>query len=191
MIRVEETPLDGVRLIHTRIFQDERGHFRELWNEARYAEAGVADRFVQDNVSVSRGGVIRGLHYQHPNGQAKLVSVLEGEIWDVAVDIRRGSPTFGRWYGATLSAECGRQLLIPIGFAHGFAVTSQRAVVSYKCSAMYDAASESTVRWDDPTLGIDWPVREPLLSDRDRGAAFLAKLAEGTLPPFEGSSPRS
>jgi dTDP-4-dehydrorhamnose 3,5-epimerase len=184
-MKVTEAPLDGVKVIETRIFRDDRGHFLEVWNARRYAEAGLDREFVQDNVSISRRGVIRGLHYQHPNGQAKLVSVLEGEIWDVAVDVRRGSPTFGEWYGLTLSADNGVQLYIPEGFAHGFAVVSERAVVTYKCTEFHNPGSERTLLWEDPVLGIEWPVADPVLSEKDSLGSPLRKMAEGELPRWK------
>jgi dTDP-4-dehydrorhamnose 3,5-epimerase len=183
-MKVRELELPGVLLVEPRIHADARGSFLESWSERRYAEAGIAQHFVQDNISRSRRGVIRGLHYQHPAGQAKLTSVLHGEVWDVVVDVRRGSPSFGRWVGVTLSGESGRQLFIPEGFAHGFAVLSEEAVFSYKCGRYYDPATEWTLRWDDPALGIEWPVREPILSDKDRQGVLLAELPADALPPM-------
>ncbi len=184
-MKVSATELPGVLLIDTARFDDERGWFRETYQSQRYAEAGLPSRFVQDNVSRSRAGVLRGLHFQHPRGQGKLVSVLEGEIWDVAVDVRLGSATFGRWTGRTLSAENHRQLYTPSGFAHGFAVTSVReALVMYKCTELYEPAAERTLRWDDPELAIRWPVEVPLVSDKDRVGLRLRELAEGSLPDY-------
>ena len=174
-MKVTELELPGVLLIEPDLFRDERGSFVESWNARRFTQAGIDLEFVQDNISWSRQGVIRGLHYQHPNGQAKLISVLRGEVWDVIVDVRRGSPTFGRWTGVTLSEE-GRQLLIPEGYAHGFAVLSELAIFSYKCSRYYDPASEWTIRWDDPELEIEWPVRHPVVSEKDRNGLRLAEL---------------
>lgn len=182
-MKVHDTPLAGVRLIETRTFRDGRGHFLELWNERRYAEAGLPDRFVQDNVSVSRKNVVRGLHYQHPHGQAKLVTVLEGEVWDVVVDVRRGSPTFENWYAAVLSEENGMQIYVPEGFAHGFAVLSERAVVCYKCSDLYDPEAEQTILWNDPGIGIEWPVDDPVLSEKDAAGLRLRDVPAGRLPP--------
>lgn len=167
-MRVEETELPGVLRIETRLFHDARGHFREFWNERRYQEAGIAGPFVQDNVSASNRGVLRGLHYQWPHPQAKLIGVLEGRIWDVAVDVRPWSQSFGRWVAEELSAESGRELWIPEGFAHGFVVLSERAVVAYKCTDYYHPESERTLLWSDPVLGITWPVEQPILSDKDR-----------------------
>ena len=172
-MKVTELELPGLLLVEPRIFRDDRGAFFEVWNARRYAEAGIATEFVQDNVSWSRRGVIRGLHYQAaPHGQAKLCSVLAGEVWDVAVDLREESETYGRWVGVTLSAENGRQLLIPEGFAHGFAVVSEHAVFSYKCSRYHAPDAERTIRWDDVELGVAWPVRaeEVVVSEKDRAA---------------------
>lgn len=182
------TGLPGVLLVETRVFGDARGWVRETWREAEYAAAGIAGPFVQDNASWSAAGVVRGLHFQHPHGQGKLVSVLYGEVWDVAVDVRAGSPTFGRWTAAALSDRNGRQLWIPAGFAHGFAVLSDGAVVQYRCTAAYHPPGERIVRWDDPALGIGWPVRDPLLSARDASAPRLAELPAEALPPFDGRS---
>jgi dTDP-4-dehydrorhamnose 3,5-epimerase len=179
------TPLElpGLLLIEPRVFRDQRGWFMESWNAERYAGAGVLSAFVQDNLSLSQGGVLRGLHYQHPHGQAKLVSVLEGEVWDVAVDIRSGSSSFGRWYGCTLSAENARQLFIPEGYAHGFVVLSGSALFSYKCSDYYRPESEGTIRWDDPDLAISWPVEDPQVSAKDQAAPRLAEIPLTSLPP--------
>lgn len=176
-MRVEETSLPGVLLIETQIFHDLRGHFRELWNERRYQEAGIPGPFVQDNVSVSPRGILRGLHYQWPHSQAKLISVLEGTIWDVAVDLRHNSATFGCWVAEELSAESGRQLWIPEGFAHGFVVLSERAVVAYRCTDYYHPESERTLLWNDPELGIPWPVKQPILSDKDRQGLSLNAIS--------------
>ena len=170
---VTETALPGVLLIEPRVFRDARGHFLETYNEARYREAGVDAAFVQDNVSRSARGVLRGLHAQSPNAQGKLVSTLEGEVFDVAVDARWGSPTFGRWVGYALSAENGRQLYVPAGFLHGFVVTSENALFSYKCTDYYAPAAELSVRWDDPDLGIDWPNASPTLAPKDAQAPRL------------------
>ena len=164
------------------MFGDERGFFMETWNAVRYGELGLPDRFVQSNVSSSAQGVLRGLHYQWPNPQGKLVSVLEGEVYDVAVDIRRGSPTFGQWTAVVLSAQNKRQMWIPEGFAHGFAVLSERALLSYMCTNVYDKAADAGVRWDDPALGIDWPVGNPSLSQKDAAAPLLAQVAQERLP---------
>lgn len=174
------TTLPGVLLLELDVFDDARGRFYEAYRRDRYAALGVAADFVQDNFSSSVAGTLRGLHYQLGAPQGKLVHVTRGEVYDVAVDIRRGSPTFGRWFGAVLSAENHRQLWIPPDFAHGFAVLSDRADFIYKCTAPYAPAHERTVRWDDPDLAIPWPLREPLLSPRDAAAPALrdAELPE-------------
>ena len=183
-MKVIETSLPGCVVIEPAVFGDERGFFFETWNAARFGEHGLPTTFVQSNVSSSSRGVLRGLHYQWPNPQGKLVSVLEGEVYDVAVDIRRGSPTFGRWEAVMLSAENKRQFWIPEGFAHGFAVVSERAVFSYLCTAGYDKAADAGVRWDDPAIGIDWPVSDPQLSAKDAVAPLLADIAPERLPVF-------
>ncbi len=180
-----QTRLPGVVVLEPRVFRDDRGFFVETWNRARYAEAGLPADFVQDNLSGSAPGVLRGLHYQHPAGQGKLVRVLRGEVFDVAVDIRAGSPTFGRWAGFVLSAENGRQLYVPEGFAHGFVVTSDGALFSYKCTAPYDPPSEGSILWDDPDLAIAWPVRSPVLAAKDRDAPRLRDVPADRLPRYE------
>jgi dTDP-4-dehydrorhamnose 3,5-epimerase len=170
-------------VVEPAVFVDPRGRFLETWSQARYAAAGVPQAFVQDNVSVSRTGVLRGLHIQHPQPQGKLISVLRGEVFDVAVDVRRGSPMFGRWVGVKLSAENGKQLYVPEGFAHGFAVTSrEEAVVAYKCTAYYRADSDLAIAWNDPALGIQWPVDAPLLSEKDGRAPRLDEVPLERLP---------
>lgn len=186
-MRVVPLGIEDVLLIETQRFHDERGNFREAWRETRYSEAGIPARFVQDNVSVSKRGVLRGLHLQHPTGQGKLVSVLAGEILDVAVDVRRGSPTFGQWVGAMLSAENARQLYIPVGFAHGFAVTSDEALVLYKCTDYHASEDEVTVLWDDPDIGIEWPESSPILSRKDAEGIWLKDIEPGRLPQYSGS----
>ncbi len=182
----EETELPGVLLLRPRVFADGRGHFLETWRRERYARAGVDADFVQDNASYSRHGVLRGLHFQQPHGQGKLVSVLLGEVWDVAVDVRAGSPTFGRWTGYTLSAENGHQLWIPPGFAHGFVVTSGEAVFSYKCTDVYHPEAELTIRWDDPDLAVGWPIRPTLVAEKDAAAPTLAQIPAERLPRWGG-----
>ena len=179
-MKVTQTTLPDVLIIEPKVFGDARGFFVELYHGRRYREAGVPVDFVQDNMSLSRRGTLRGLHYQHPNDQAKLVQVLQGEVFDVAVDIRKGSPAFGKWYGAYLSEENKRQLFIPAGFAHGFCVTSDSALLMYKCSDYYNAAADGAVAWNDPDIGIEWPVTEPLLSTK--GAAAPRLRAAGRLP---------
>jgi len=178
----EEGGLAGLVLVTPRIRRDARGFFFERYREQAFRAAGVADRFVQDNHSRSKRGVIRGLHFQvHPAAQAKLVWVVSGEVFDVAVDLRAGSPAYGKWAGHRLSAGNRRMLYIPAGFAHGFAVLSRGADVMYKVSAPYSAAHERGLRWNDPDLGIAWPVEAPVLSERDRGLPLLreAGIASG------------
>jgi dTDP-4-dehydrorhamnose 3,5-epimerase len=178
------TPLDipDVLLVAPRVFRDDRGHFFESWQQERYAEAGIPGPFVQDNVSVSHHGVVRGLHYQEPFGQGKLVSCLRGRVFDVAVDLRRGSPTFGAWVGAELSDENGHQLWVPAGFAHGFQVLSDEAVFAYKVTEPYVASAERSIRWDDPAIGIVWPFAAAVLSPKDAVAPLLADMPPEHLP---------
>ena len=183
-MKVTPARLDGVLIIEPQFFGDRRGFFAELYQKQRYFEAGVTVEFVQDNISFSRQNALRGLHYQYPHPQAKLVQALRGEIFDVAVDIRRGSPTFGQWVGMILSEENRCQLYIPEGFAHGFCVISETALFSYKCSACYDPQAEGGICWNDPELNIDWPIRNPLLSDRDRVFGPLKSLSFDRLPPY-------
>lgn len=171
-----------ILIFEPRVFRDGRGYFLETWNQARHAALGLEEEFVQDNLSSSSHGVLRGLHYQHPSGQGKLVMVLQGEVYDVAVDIRRGSPTFGRWMGITLSADDHRQLYIPPGFAHGFVVTSDRALFSYKCTDFYQPQHEGAVAWDDPEIAIAWPVAAPTLAPKDRDAPRLGAIPPERLP---------
>ena len=171
------TALPEVLVLEPRIFRDERGAFFEIWKEASYRELGIALPFVQYNVSHSVRGTLRGLHFQEPTAQGKLVQVLAGAVWDVAVDVRRGSPRFGRHVGLELDGEQARQLWIPPGFAHGFYVLSERATFLYKCTAAYAPAHERSIRWDDPGLGIPWPIpagSRPLLSPKDAAAPTLA-----------------
>lgn len=177
--------LPDVLLFEPPVFRDARGAFRELHNQERYAAAGLAARFVQDNLSHSDRHVLRGLHLQHPRGQGKLVTVLDGAVYDVAVDVRRGSPTFGRWAGYELTAENAHQLWIPPGFAHGFLVLGERALFAYKCTDVYQPANELSVRWDDPALGIEWPVAAPVLSPKDADAPRLADIPADRLPAYE------
>ena len=180
-----ETDLPGCVVIEPRVFGDNRGFFYESFNMDRLAEHGVTPTFVQGNVSKSSRGVLRGLHYQWPKPQGKFVTVLQGEVWDVAVDIRAGSPTFGRWTGVVLNEENRRHFWIPEGFAHGFVVLSETALFSYLCTATYDPSADAAVRWDDPSLAIDWPVSSPLLSAKDSAAPLLAEVAADRLPRFE------
>jgi dTDP-4-dehydrorhamnose 3,5-epimerase len=181
-VRVTPLEIGDVVLVEPRAIGDARGFFLEAWNDARYREAGLAAVFVQDNVSASARGVVRGLHLQHPHGQGKLVQVLDGEVLDVAVDVRRGSPTFGRHVSARLSGDNHHQLWIPPGFAHGFAVVSERAIFAYKCTERYDPESELGVAFDDPDLGIAWPVEAPVVSARDRALPRLREIDPRRLP---------
>ena len=180
-MKVTETALPGVILIEPRFFEDDRGYFYESYQVERYREFGIDVTFVQDNVSRSRQGVLRGMHYQIQQPQAKLAQVLEGEVFDVAVDLRRNSPQFGRWVGFRLSAENKQQLYVPIGLAHGFYVTSPHAVFHYKCSDFYAPEVERGLRWDDPDVAIVWPEGERLIAPRD--AAFpLLRDINGDVP---------
>lgn len=183
-MNLTETRLPGVLVLESRVFRDDRGHFQELWRRDRAAEAGLPWEFVQDNLSFSRRGVLRGLHYQHPHGQSKLVAPLVGTIFDVAVDIRHGSPTFGQWVGVSLDAEQGQRIFIPSGFAHGFLVTSESAVVLYKCTELYAPQAEGSVLWNDPALAIDWPLSStaPILSSKDAAAPLLRQIPLDRLP---------
>jgi len=180
------TELPGVLIVEPDVYRDPRGFFLETYVEAKYREGGVDAAFVQDNHSRSVRGTLRGLHVQVPRGQAKLLRAVVGAVFDVAVDIRLGSPTFGRWVGIELSAENHRQIYIPAGFAHGFCVMSDVAEVEYKCSEVYVPQDEITIQWNDPAIGVRWPVAEPLLSKRDLAGQTLAQLSD-RLPIFAGN----
>ncbi len=184
-MRIETTLLDGVLLISPKTFGDARGFFMETYHQERYRQAGITVTFVQDNLSSSVVGTLRGLHYQVDHPQGKLVQVVQGEIFDVAVDVRQGSPTFGRWVGATLSDENRRQLYVPPGFAHGFCVVSDTALMAYKCTDVYCPTGERSIRWDDPDVGIDWPLDAPILSDKDAAAPVLSALGPDDLFCYE------
>jgi dTDP-4-dehydrorhamnose 3,5-epimerase len=179
-----DTDLAGVCVIEPVVHGDARGYFFESFHAGKYRALGIDARFVQSNVSRSARGVLRGLHYQWPHPQGKLVSVLDGEVYDVAVDIRRGSPTFGRWAAAMLTAGNHRQLWIPEGFAHGFCVVSDAATFMYQCTALYDPTADAGVRWNDAAIGIDWPVAAPLLSAKDEKSPFLAEVPADKLPAY-------
>jgi len=183
-VRVIETRLPGVLVIEPSVYRDERGFFLETHHAARYRELGIPGPFVQDNHSQSVSGTLRGLHLQVRRPQGKLVRVIEGEIYDVAVDVRRGSPTFGQWTAIILSAENFKQWYLPEGFAHGFAVVSPTAQVEYKCTDYYDPGGEVGIACNDPELGIPWPVESPVLSDRDRQHPTLAQVAD-LLPAYQ------
>jgi len=182
-VKVTPTSLPEVLKIEPKIFGDERGYFYESWKQDRYRDHGLPVEFVQDNISRSAKGTLRGLHFQEPNAQGKLVMVLTGHVFDVAVDVRRGSPRFGQWTGVDLSDENHCQLWIPAGFAHGFCVLSDRADFFYKCTSLYSPETERAVRYDDPAIGIDWPDVKPILSQKDMDAPLLENVA--VLPAFE------
>ena len=183
-MKVIESDLPGCLVLEPQVFGDERGFFYESFNHDKLGAHGLRPNFVQGNVSSSTRGVLRGLHYQWPKPQGKLVSVLEGEVWDVAVDIRRGSPTFGRWTAVVLSAGNKRHFWIPEGFAHGFVTLSEHALFTYLCTATYDRSADAGIRWDDPALAIDWPASAPLLSDKDASAPLLGDVPQDRLPVF-------
>jgi dTDP-4-dehydrorhamnose 3,5-epimerase len=183
-MKIIRTHLDGVVIIEPKIFNDERGFFLETYHLDRYVEHGISNRFVQDNLSYSIRGTLRGLHYQYPHPQAKLVQVLKGEIFDVAVDIRLHSPTFGHWHGEYLSDRNRRQMLIPEGFAHGFCVLSEEALFSYKCSDFYNPETEGGLLWNDPQIGITWPLKTSILSKKDQKNPQLRSISPNKLPQF-------
>jgi dTDP-4-dehydrorhamnose 3,5-epimerase len=177
--------IPDVILIEPDVHRDARGFFLETWHQRKYAEGGISGPFVQDNHSHSRRGALRGLHAQLRRPQGKLVRVVDGEVFDVAVDIRRGSPTFGKWVGDRLTGENLRQLWIPPGFAHGFYVVSERVHLEYKCTDFYDASDEIAIAWNDPEIGVRWPVSEPTLSAKDAAAPRLAEVLD-RLPTWRG-----
>jgi dTDP-4-dehydrorhamnose 3,5-epimerase len=182
-MRVTPTALPEVLIVEPDVHRDGRGYFVETYHAARYAELAMARPFVQDNQSRSVRGTLRGLHLQIRHPQDKLVRVVSGEIFDVAVDVRHGSPTFGRWVGVTLSGDNFLQCYVPVGFAHGFCVTSDEAIVAYKCTDVYDRDAEIGLRWNEPAFGIQWPVDNPLLSARDQGHPPLEQMFE-QLPTY-------
>jgi len=185
-MNTKETKLAGVLVLEPDVFSDERGYFLETWNRTRYESVGIPGTFVQDNISFSKKGILRGLHFQYPQPQGKLVQVLSGQVVDVAVDVRVGSPTFGQWISEELSGENHKQMYVPPGFAHGYCVTSEAAVFSYKCTDFYSPATERGIIFNDPDLKIDWPVSEPILSPRDTGYSRLKDLPSENLPQFGG-----
>lgn len=168
--------LNGVLLLQPNVFEDDRGYFMETYQLSRYQELGITCTFVQDNLSHSVRGTLRGLHYQYPNAQAKLVQVVEGQVFDVAVDIRHESPTFGQWTSAILSDQNKHQFFIPEGFAHGFCVLSETAIFQYKCSDYYSPISEKGLLWSDPGLAIEWPLKDPILSEKDKSFPTLKEM---------------
>ena len=172
-MNIIKTKIPEVLLIEPRVFSDERGFFLESFHAKRYTEAGIHGPFVQDNHSHSARGVLRGLHFQKQHPQGKLVYVTQGSVFDVAVDIRRDSPTFKQWVGVTLTADRHQQFYVPAGFAHGFCVLSEMADFHYKCTDYYHAEDEGSLRWDDPDIGIAWPINQPILSNKDANAPYL------------------
>jgi dTDP-4-dehydrorhamnose 3,5-epimerase len=178
MPRRLETKLDGVVLLEPEVYGDERGFLLESFSAAEWAELGVDAQFVQDNHSRSRQGILRGLHFQTEPGQAKLVRCARGRIWDVAVDLRRDSPTYRQWEGHELDDIAHRQLYVPVGFAHGFCVLSDKADVNYKVSSYYDPATEAGIAWNDPDVAVEWPISDPQLSERDKNTPRLAEVAD-------------
>jgi len=185
-LQIIETALPGVVIVQPRVFADPRGFFMETYRQNVLADAGIRDNFVQDNHSRSARGVLRGLHYQLRTPQAKLCRVVQGEVLDIAIDIRLGSPTFGKWVSVVLSSENHAQLYIPKGFAHGFAVRSETADFLYKCSDYFDAGDDRGVLWNDPAIGIDWETPLPILSDKDQRYLPLSQIAHDQLPRYEG-----
>lgn len=181
-MNVIETGIPGLMVIEPVVHGDERGFFMECWNAARYEALGIPASFVQSNISRSGPGVIRGLHYQYPRPQGKLVSVLEGSVFDVAVDIRPDSPSFRQWAGVELSAENHRQLYVPEGFAHGFCVLSESVLLSYLCTEVYHSEFDAAIAWNDPDIGIRWPIEAGKLSDKDAAAPLLSEIDPDALP---------
>jgi len=186
-MRVTETELPGVLLVEPKVFGDARGWFVETHSVPRYRDAGITLPFVQDNLSRSSRGILRGLHLQQPRAQGKLVWVPDGSVFDVAVDVRVGSPTFGRWVGYELSSENHLQLWIPPGFAHGFMVTSETCLFSYKCTEIYEPSAELGVAWDDPEIGIRWPLTQAVLSAKDQKNPRLSEIPGDRLPTYEAA----
>ena len=181
---IKETDLPGVLLVESGVYEDQRGSFKELYHSGKYKDAGLHEEFVQDNHSHSTKGVLRGLHYQLEHGQGKLISAVSGEIFDVAVDIREGSPQFGEWIGVRLNPDSGEQLYIPPGFAHGFQVLSDTADVVYKCTELYHPEDEYGLLWSDADINIDWPLKNPILSDKDKSFMELKDINKEQLPEF-------
>jgi dTDP-4-dehydrorhamnose 3,5-epimerase len=187
-MNIIQSRLPGVLLIEPKVFGDHRGYFIETYQETRYAEQGIGPHFVQDNQAGSAHGILRGLHIQNPYGQGKLVQVIVGSVFDVAVDVRHGSPNFGQWFGTELTETNKRQMWVPTGFLHGYLVTSDYAVFSYKCTETYHPETQFAVRWDDPDIGIDWPQGiQPILSEKDQGAPCLREIPKARLPLFTGA----
>ncbi len=187
-MKIKRTELPGVIVIEPDSFEDPRGYFMETYQDTRYYDLGIKVRFVQDNISFSKKGVLRGLHYQYPHAQHKLVQAISGKIFDVAVDIRSGSPTYGRWTSAILSDRNRLQFFVPAGFAHGFCVLSETAHVLYKCSDYYSPHTEGGILWSDPDLKIQWPESEPLISSKDASHPLLKNIPLNRLPSIENKS---
>lgn len=183
-MKITQTEIPGVIILEPKVFQDDRGFFMETYQQQKYLEAGINTSFVQDNLSFSQKNTLRGLHYQYPHGQAKLVQVLQGSALDVAVDIRHGSPTFGKWVSVELTENNNRQFFIPAGFAHGFVVLNDTALFSYKCSDYYSPSDEKGIVYSDPHLDINWPKSEFILSDKDKTYPCLQEIALKDLPKF-------
>lgn len=182
-MQFEQKNIPGVLLCKPDVYRDDRGLFQETWHAEKYRSAGIDCKFVQDNRSVSGKGVLRGLHFQLKKPQAKLVSCIHGSVYDVAVDIRSGSPTFGAWTAAELTEENAHQMFIPVGFAHGFCVFSERAEIIYKCTELYDPSDDRGLLWNDPRIAVEWPIDKPLLSDKDKNQPLLDDLERsGDLP---------
>ena len=179
-----ETSLPGVIKLEPTVFGDNRGFFLETYHQDRYRRGGIQCSFVQDNHSHSQKNILRGLHYQLKASQDKLIYVVTGEIFDVAVDIRKGSPTFGKWFGTRLSSGNKHQLFVPKGFAHGFCVLSETADVCYKCSALYDPEDDYGIYWSDPSIGIEWPLSEPILSPKDQKNPLFTDIPDDRLPRY-------
>ncbi|HFC30932.1 MAG TPA: dTDP-4-dehydrorhamnose 3,5-epimerase [Oceanospirillales bacterium] len=184
-MKVIATKLAGAIVFEPEVYGDERGFFMETWNYQRYKQAGLDVKFVQSNLSKSAKGVLRGLHFQNPNPQGKLVQILTGVVFDVAVDIRQGSPTFGQWHGETLSGDNHKQFYIPEGFAHGFCVLSDFAIFSYMCTNVYDTKADCSLLWNDADIAIDWPISQPILSQKDKNALTLAQIDNNRLPKYK------
>lgn len=183
-MKVIETKLPEVLILEPKAFGDARGFFMETWQQERYEAVGIKEQFVQDNLSFSSRSVLRGIHYQNPHSQGKLVSVVQGEVFDVAVDIRCGSSNFGKWVGVNLSGDNHWQLWVPPGFAHGFCVLSETAYFTYKCTDVYTPSAEGGIAWNDPDIGIKWPLADVLLSEKDKVYPRLADISADKLPQF-------
>lgn len=183
-MNIKETKLSGVLILEPKVFTDDRGYFFETWNSTRYEQAGIPGPFVQDNISFSKKGILRGLHFQYPQPQGKLIQVLSGEVVDIVVDIRVGSPTYGQWLSEVLSKSNHRQIYVPPGFAHGYCATSEAALFSYKCTDFYNPATEHGIIWNDPDIGIEWPIAQPVLSTKDAIYPRLKDLRPENLPQF-------